>query len=754
MPQHYLPPEILAQIFNEAFQRRATAYGITRLGDPEHDYYMTYDPVQVQAEACSLCPTQNLFNWALVCRYWNQIATPIMYKNLDLDLLTLPGRTVPRLAIPTVHRHPFNGDVFWAEETSGVPDEELQGDYVRAISDTEWIGPVATPKEYVPRQQAVPPRVEGMTDANLARLKVNNLLALYAEYKAGLRKNEPSICFETIGYEKWRNHRNKHTNRFTPLRMPQSYLVYSPIRIPQECSFASHHHHNFLPEWTEACARGYGIEANKYNPISAYLIKRILLPLIATLEGSVGPHGKAHLVRRIKLPFLLYDARLGFNNFRDTHYYSIDDEGELIKSPVETSGGKKLDELLASLVLRVLRCCKNLEMIEGQWKMESCLRNIWLADFWRDSGCRFSKDAGFVGSSLANDSVGWPLFVPSMGKIWQHIFCFTPKLTHLRLQNMSDTVYRRHNFSIEDYTYWMRSYFKAPLALGFGQNLRHLELLEEPLPDPGPTCRFTWLGDIISTSLPHLESLVLGGDCSILKFVPSNKLRVLAIRAWADNRQSEAVVEYLQRSYLSLNGGTTKLRELYLDLVSIFTQARYHHHTHTVHPRPRSWFPWPPEPLPSRYIFPERAIFDILRYSPGLETLSFRIGPSEIAWNEELDLGWQKSTPYQPLDIGTEHWPPIAWSLTNMKLCGSQFLSDSLKLWVIRRLQDSMFPKLQTITYFKDENEAKEMSDYDSMLEEVARGLGIRVLSQQGTEYTFLKKEEGRPGRPLPGVAY
>lgn len=109
-----------------------------------NEYYHPGDAYTPESTAstCTLCPQLSLYHWALVNRVWNAVATPLLYRKLNLNIWAIPGRTVARpVFIPGEVDHvlDFGGrpavehrfGLVWAEAT----ESDLVGKWIDTSKD-------------------------------------------------------------------------------------------------------------------------------------------------------------------------------------------------------------------------------------------------------------------------------------------------------------------------------------------------------------------------------------------------------------------------------------------------------------------------------------------------------------------------------------------------------------------------------------------------------------------------------------------
>lgn len=156
---------------------------------------------------------------------------------------------------------------------------------------------------------------------------------------------------------------------------------YAPIRMPSDCCFPKHHHHNYTPEWWDLVR--IWEDPTEHNPITQYILDRVLVPLVRTLSDRPD---LASMVRKIQLPLVVY---------QDYVVMSSQDDLPAKKRPLTLAGSDVtkpeeqrlrlreamrlgyeepptatiLHSLLQSTSQLIQLCCQ-LEALDGYWSID------------------------------------------------------------------------------------------------------------------------------------------------------------------------------------------------------------------------------------------------------------------------------------------------------------------------------------------------------------------------------------------------
>ena len=156
---------------------------------------------------------------------------------------------------------------------------------------------------------------------------------------------------------------------------------YAPIRAPGDCCFPEHHHHNFTPEWWDLLR--IWEDPTEQNPITEYVLERVLKPLVKTLSGRPD---LAALVNRIQLPLVVYQDYVILSSNEDpTKKRPLTLVGTDVTKPEEqrlrlrealrtggkgtTAGPSMLINLLQA-TLRLTELCSSNQDLDGYWSID------------------------------------------------------------------------------------------------------------------------------------------------------------------------------------------------------------------------------------------------------------------------------------------------------------------------------------------------------------------------------------------------
>ncbi|KAF8470749.1 hypothetical protein BDZ91DRAFT_847048 [Kalaharituber pfeilii] len=356
-----IPTEILLQIFHYAIGSPGCRIKWQYASTPHYRFHYPYTdsiPSEIAQSRCTLCPLQNLYNWALVSRQWNAIITPYLYSELDLHMLAIPAHAVHR---PVLLRRDI-----WPYGT----EKEVSYSATCLLAEPTGNGKlgqtIPVPK-YGNHAKLVTRRLR---DQDKKRLGLNELARRHRLNRMVPTPDQQFVLDFEYAPAEFEHDAEPDVIRYKTKKM----LIYAPIRAPSDCCFPSHHHHNFTPEWWDLL--GCWNDPTEHNPITEYTLNRVMLPLIRTLTARPD---LADLVTKIQLPLVVYqdyvlhqDESLnqlkpplaGRNITRpEEQRLRLFREAPLARTPIV------LIHLLQA-TLRLTELCRNLEVLDGYWSLD------------------------------------------------------------------------------------------------------------------------------------------------------------------------------------------------------------------------------------------------------------------------------------------------------------------------------------------------------------------------------------------------
>ncbi|KAI5804227.1 hypothetical protein DFH27DRAFT_646026 [Peziza echinospora] len=356
----HLPAEIVAEILH--FARLPVPTRALPRPPSSRKYPVEPGVGEIADRTCTLCPLANLRNWSLVNKMWNAVATKLLYTDLDLHMLAIPGRTCPRPVITKFRTESGWVDlVLWASPSKsevlaqGAPDTPSRLEF----STSAMIG--------------VRPVVPGADDVKL--IESTSQMLWYQRPFDELHAADPDRQY-VIEYRYIENSANidqgsgHEDNKSLPVEYKTLYIP-APIRLPRDCCNPDREHHNFFPEWYSLGHYwhdnvGYwgAYRESQWNPLTNYLFHGLFRPLIRTLTARPD---LAAMVRCIQLPLIFNDGFMLRSSLRRDFCKADDNiEYEILAEPSDPAAYERdIYTALLNMIVNLTALCDNLEELKS-----------------------------------------------------------------------------------------------------------------------------------------------------------------------------------------------------------------------------------------------------------------------------------------------------------------------------------------------------------------------------------------------------